>query len=293
MDSKKIAEYSKISEDCYYYFDGKIIPANDACISVRDLTFTRGYGAFESLRTYQGMPFLLKQHILRLFQTARILRLKHNWGFEEISAAVNCALKANTPGDKLIRIYLTGGEGQGVVQTGKAKLLICIDPFKPFPEEQYTKGVKLFPYMHTRATWEAKSTNYCEAVLATAIARLKGYDEAVYVDDEGNLSEGTTFNLLCYSQSQWIVPKDGVLFGITAKLICNFLKKFGDTILHRKISRDDLPSSELYITSSNREVIPVCMIKNIFRADLRKYKRYNDLRKAYKNAVTYALKSNR
>lgn len=237
------------------------------------------------MRTYNGIPFLVEQHVLRLLKTARRLGLSHHQSAQEIHQAINDALKNNPPGEKLIRIFLTGGDGAGVLQTGKPRLLICVDHFKPFPKIQYSQGVKLMPYTHQRSNPQAKSTNYCDAVTATYLARKSRCDEAVYINEHGHLTEGTTFNILCYTPKSWIIPRDQILFGLTARVVEGYLKRLKQKVIYRDIAPRDLRCAEVYITSSNREIIPVRLIKGMFRAQVRGYTQYSLLQHYYAKAI--------
>lgn len=176
------------------------MPSDSASLPLSDLSFSRGYGAFESLRTYSGVPFLVKGHVERLLETGSIMRIRHKYTPAKILSAIKASLTSNPPGDKLIRIFLTGGDGSGLVQNTNARLIICVDPFKPFPTKQYTEGVKLWPHSYVRTNPEAKSTNYSEAVIATSHANSNDFDEAVYTNFRGELTEAQLST--CYAIQQ-------------------------------------------------------------------------------------------
>ncbi len=238
--------------------DGKLLPANAVALPINDLGFTRAYAAFEALRTYSRVPFLAEKHIQRLLRTARILHISHPFQKNEIFSALKKTLLANPGGEKLIRIYITAGEGAGLRPIGQPRLIVLVDDFTPPPLEHQTSGVSLMTYPYMRPTPQAKSTNYTEAVLATILAKRKNFDEAVFVNSRSELTEGTTYNLLAHTASGWVVPTDGLLLGITIQIVLRLLKRHRQKVHLRNITLKDLAKCfGLYMTSSTREILPV------------------------------------
>ena len=247
-----------------YSMDGKLLPAERAGLPVNDLAFTRGYAAFDAMRTYQRVPFLVKEHIRRLLRTARIMRIPHTFSAKKILENLKKTLAANPAGEKLIRIYITAGDGHGLGIHGQARLLILVDDFTPPPANQITRGVSLMTYKYLRPTPLAKSTNYTEAVLATIMAKKKKFDEAVFVNNKSELTEGTTYNIIAQTSAGWIIPSEGLLPGITLQTITRLLKKSKQQITFRNIKLSELTTLKgLFITSSNREILPVRRIDKI------------------------------
>jgi branched-chain amino acid aminotransferase len=173
-------------------------------------------------------------------------------------------LAANPTGEKLIRVYITAGDGFGLCIHGTPRLIILVDDFTPPSPLQLTRGVSLMTYCYSRPTPLAKSTNYTEGVLATIIAKKKKHDEAVFVNHKNELIEGTTYNIIAQTSSGWVTPKEGLLPGITLQTVMRLLSKMKCKIHYRNIKLSELKNLEgLFITSSNREILPVRRVDNI------------------------------
>lgn len=244
--------------------NGKLIPADRALISVRDLALSRGYGAFESIRTYQGIPFREEGHLRRLKATANFIHLPLPCALAEIKKRVFTTLRANSFKESLIKIYVTGGISTGFTPEKKGTLVIWVEPFHAFPAWQYTKGISLYTTPLTRSFPEAKSTGYLSGVVATIEAKKKAFDEAVFIDKNGAILEGTTFNVFAVKNKTLITPQNDILVGITAEEVIKLAQKEKLTLIRKPISLSDLKScSELFITSSNRELIPVRRVNQL------------------------------
>jgi branched-chain amino acid aminotransferase len=248
----------------FFNINGKLIRSDRALLPVQDLAFSRGYGAFESIRTYQGKPFLLEAHLQRLKRTTSLIYLKLPCSLIEIKKRVGQTLKANRFSESLIKIYATGGVSSGFTPENKGTVIIWVEPFKPFPQWQYKKGISLYTTSLTRSFPEIKSTSYLSGVVATVEAKKRGFDEAVFVDRAGAILEGSTFNVFALKNNQIITPEKNILIGITAQEVVKLIKKEGLKLVRKPISSSLLKScSELFITSSNRELIPAIRVNHI------------------------------
>ena len=247
-----------------FNINGKLTPAERAFVSVRDLALSRGYGAFESIRTYQGVPFRLEGHLRRLKLTAHFIHLKLPCTLTEIKKRVFTTLRVNSFKESLIKIYVTGGISSGFIPEKKGTVIIWVEPFHAFPSWQYTKGISLYTTSLVRSFPEAKSTSYLSGVVATIEAKQKRFDEAVFVDKKGAILEGSTFNVFAIKNKTLITPQHDILVGITAEEVIKLARKEKLTLIRKPISTSDLRTcSELFITSSNRELIPVKRVNQI------------------------------
>ena len=179
-----------------YYIDGKFVPADRAVIPVDDLAVIRGIGVFDLLRTYQGKPYFLKEHVDRLLHSARQSHLDLPWTHEEICKAALETLARNNLHEANIRIIVTGGSSPDfLTPAGRPRLLILVTPLPKLPEHWYTQGVKVVTLKSRRTNPGAKSINYLPAALALDEARARGAAEVLYLDDDDNALEGATSNL--------------------------------------------------------------------------------------------------
>lgn len=240
-----------------YWIDGKLVRADKAFLPLTDLAVTRGFGAFEAMRTYHGSPFLLEGHLLRLQKSCELLGLKLPLSLEALKHAVDATLKANKMPESLIRIYVTGGDASGFLPEGRERLLILVSPAKLFPAWQYEKGIALKSTLLGRMIPQAKSLDYTVGIRETLRAVRKGYHEVVFVDEEGNLLEGTQFSVFAVVGKKIISPKMRILPGLTAGYVIDLARRKGFKASWGKITPKVLAeATELFITSSNREIIP-------------------------------------
>ncbi len=248
-----------------YFCNGRFLPAGRATLSVNDLGVIRGFGLFESLRTYNGKPFLLEAHLDRMFHAAKEVGLKPPLGRKRIGSVIARLIRRNNFGEALIRMVLTGGVAGSLVPQGKPTFIILADPFHSFPSWQYEKGIRLMTAPFSRLRPSMKSTIYFSAVVETVRAVKRGFHEAVYVDGRGAILEGTTYSVFAVMPGPKLVTaREGVLPGVTAELVISLAKKMRIPVIHSPISRAMLKRArEVFITSSNRELIPVSHVDRL------------------------------
>lgn len=253
----------KRSSNPFYCIDGKLVAANRASIRIRDLSFSRGYGAFDSMRTYHGVPHGLDMHLKRLQRSAKLLHLQFPVSKKTLARDVLKTLRANRFPESLIKIYLTGCISNSFLPEQKPSVVICVEPFQPYPVWQYEKGIALATSPLARTLPEAKSTAYLSGVHGTIQARRQGMDEVVFVDKNNAILEGSTFNVFAVIGRKLVTASKDVLSGITAQEVIRIARKHGFTILRRPITPRDLQTcSEMFITSSIRELLPIVRVNH-------------------------------
>lgn len=242
-----------------YFLDGRVVPAREARVPVLDLSVMRGFALFESLRTYGGRPFLLGRHLDRLLREARHVGMRCPHSRAGIVRIVDRLLRRNRFPEALVRILLTGGASPKLVPAGRPTFAVLVDPLHAFPAWQYAKGIALMSIPFERAFPEMKTTNYFAAVWGTMRAQRRGFHEIVYARENGDLLEGSTFNLFVVLPGPRLVtPREDVLAGVTSGCVIDLARKSKLPVERRAIRPADLGRArEAFITSSNREVIPV------------------------------------
>ncbi|MGW8193251.1 MAG: aminotransferase class IV, partial [Desulforhopalus sp.] len=252
-----------------YYVNGTFVEETEARISVNDLSVLRGYGVFDFLRTYNGVPFHLEDHLLRLERSARLIALDLPAAPVDIKAIVLETLRRNRHDDSNIRLVVTGGEsGDGITPGTAPQLMVMISEVSRFPAKVYAEGVKVITSHVERFMPGAKSINYIPAILCQAEARNQHAAEAIFVDRDGYLLEGTTSNFFAVIGNTLITPPcDRLLAGITREVVLN-LARDHFPIRERKIHKDEVRLfEEAFITSSVKEVMPVKMIDSVKLAE--------------------------
>jgi branched-chain amino acid aminotransferase len=235
-----------------------------ACVPLTDTGFQRGVGVFEVLITYKGKPMALKEHLERLKRSSKAIGLKQVYSSEFIEQKILEGISKVPLDQIMIRIIITGGDSNNFLFKTDPRLAILFLPLKSYPEFYFTKGVKLLSSKLQRIVPEIKSLNYLAGHLAFHAALKKGYHEGIYVDRHGEILEGTTFNFAIIVGNTVISPEEGILPGITIEIALKLAKKLGLRIQRRPIHVRELPyANEAFLTSSNREIMPVVQVDDI------------------------------
>ena len=246
------------------YLNGKYVPFDQACLPLNDLGIVRGYGVFDFLRTYNGVPFKLREHIQRLQNSAKLIGLSLPWSTEEIEAIAQDTLKRNNFPEANIRIVVTGGSSADFISPlGQPSIMVIVTPVSEYPREYYEQGVKAITVQIERFLPKAKSLNYISAIGALQQAKLTNAIEALYVNQQGHVLEGTTTNFFVFRGSQLITPKEGILNGITRDVVLEVAKERFE-IVEQSINSSDLSHyDEAFITATNKEIMPVIQIDEL------------------------------
>ena len=246
-----------------YFVDGAFVPAEKAVIPVDDLAVLRGIGICDIMRTFHGKPYFVDEHIDRLMESGKKIGLALPWSRADIKQIVLDTLEKNPGLEEVnIRIVITGGSSPDfMTPSGRPRLIVMITPISRLPEEWYTRGVKVITLVQERPLAGAKVTAYIPAAMALNQARAAGAVEVIYIDRLHNALEGTTSNLFAFFGDTLVTPPaDGILKGITRKVI---LSLAGDRF---DISETPLPletlltAGEVFITGTNKGVVPVVKI---------------------------------
>jgi branched-chain amino acid aminotransferase len=248
-----------------FYIKGEYLSEADATLPARDLSILRGYGAFDYLRTYGGHPFRLQKNIDRLRRSCEILELDLRWSDEELYEIAMETLRRNQAEEQReysIRFVVTGGISKNnITPDGESSLMVLIQPFNAFPRDYHEKGVKIISTDIQRIFPNAKSTLYTSAIIAQKRAREQEAMEALYLDN-GNVLEATTSNIFAFHGHTVITPPTGknILPGVTRLTVLELIEP------HFDVQERDLPYAELikadevFITSANKQVMPVRQI---------------------------------
>jgi len=241
------------------FLNGKIVPAEDAGISVYDLGVLRGYGAFEFIRTFGGKPFHLQDHLDRLENSLREINLWLPIERTKIEQAILELLQKNGFAESIIRVIITGGKTPYNFKAENPTVFILVDEFESLPAEFYTKGIKLITYDNQRVFAEAKSLNYLPAVALQKDCDEQGAYEALYVRD-GKILEARTSNFFLVKDKKVVTAGERVLPGITRQIVLDLVKGKYEVEL-REVAVEELQTAdEAFLTASNKNVLPVTQV---------------------------------
>lgn len=244
-----------------FYVDGNYVEDSQAALPLSDMAILRGYAVFDFLRTYNGKPFHLEEHLHRLQNSGAILHIPCPWDITEIKDIVHKLLQKNNFIEANIRFIITGGDSSDSITPEKRpRLVVMVTNLKSFPSEWYRDGVKVITTNATRYKPGSKSTNYIKAIMALENARAQDAIESIYVNEKNQLLEGTTSNFFIVVDGRILTPQQDILPGITRDVVIRLASKEFQ-IEQTAISRDLIDTcSEAFLTSSNKEVAPIIQI---------------------------------
>lgn len=247
------------------YLDGQILPAEDAKISVLDLSILRGYGVFDFLRTYQGYPFRLWDHLKRFEASAKQIDIPLPLTMNEVADVIEQLLEKAPFHEANIKIFLTGGQSTDqYLPEDRPTFFALVYPIQPFPAEIYQKGVALVSEVYERPFPACKSIHYLPAIVAIRRAKKKGGHDVLFLSHNRTLLETGTANFFGIKGSTVVTTGEGIIFGITRQVILELLEKQGVSVEVRNIDYEELGTFDgAFITSSSKEVVPVVQVDEI------------------------------
>lgn len=249
-----------LSQRLFGYYNGRYLPTEDIRLPVYDLLILRGLGVFDYLRTYHRVPFLLDDHLERFFRSADEMEIAHGISPDHLRDVIYHLAAISPLPESAFRLLLTPGMGDHSLMPGHPSLVVLTEAIHPFPAQWYQTGIAAKTISFDRYRPLAKSIMYSQAVLELALARQEGFQEVIYKTGE-YLTEGTTCNLFFIRQNELITPSNLVLHGTRRRFVMNLAGDCGFSVLERPVSVHELSSfQECFITSTTREILPVCSI---------------------------------
>ncbi len=254
------------------YIDGKFYKKEDAKISVFDHGLLYGDGVFEGIRSYNRLVFKLKEHIVRLFESAHTIMLKIPLTQQQMTKAVVETLKANKLDDAYIRLVVTRGVGDLGLDPRKccngASIIIIADKISLYPEKFYKEGLEIITVPTVRNLTEAlnpqiKSLNYLNNIMAKIEAVNCGYDEAIMLDSLGYVAECTGDNIFIVKNNELYTPPQcmGSLRGITRDAVLEIASNAKVGVNEHVLTRHELYiADECFLTGTAAEIIPVVKV---------------------------------
>jgi branched-chain amino acid aminotransferase len=253
------------------WIDGKLVDKENAKISVYDHGLLYGDGVFEGIRVYSGRIFECDAHLRRLFDSAKAIRLKIPLTAEQLKSAMEQTFKANNFNDCYIRLIVTrgaGGLGIDPSLCATPSVIIITDLIVMHDKELYEKGIPVITAsllrMHPNSlSPRVKSLNYLNNILARIEAHDAGCRDAIMLNHEGNVAEATVQNVFIVRDGlvQTPLPSDGILEGVTRRVIIELCKKLGIPCVEKILQRLDLyVADEIFLTGTGAEVMPVTKV---------------------------------
>jgi branched-chain amino acid aminotransferase len=259
---------SSITKEVKIYIDGKFCSEANAKISVFDHGLLYGDGIFEGIRFYNGRVFRLEEHLERLWDSARSIMLEIPMSRREMTGALLETIRQNDLREGYIRLVVTRGIGNlglNPAQCKRPSVIIIVATIALYPAEVYQRGLTVVTCATRRTSPSSlnpavKSLNYLNNVMARIEANLAGADEALMLNDAGNVAECTADNLFIIKHGQIFTPpiSAGALRGITRSVVFEIAAELGIKIAEADITRHDVfTANECFLTGTAAEVIPV------------------------------------
>jgi len=271
-----------IDKTAWWYINGTWVHPHEATISINDVAVLRGYSAFDALRTYNQRPFHLDQHLNRLYRSAELIELQIPWSRQQIRDIVHELISRNTYKNASIRLLVTGGETEdSILPVGKPTLAVLITPLGERDMQRFARGYKVITTSLQRVAPQAKTTSYLAAIRALKDASRRGADDALFVNEQGHVLEGTRSNFFVFRGNTLVTPRAEILMGITRNVVLE-LAQGRFPIEERPILLEELPQvDEAFMTGSSREIMPVVQIDDLVIGNGRPGKRTYELEQKF------------
>jgi len=263
--------------DGVIWFDGELVPWRDATIHVLTHTLHYGMGVFEGVRAYRAEKgtaiFRLHAHTDRLFDSAHIMKMDMPFDKQQINEAQRTVVRENGLESAYIRpMCFYGSEGMGLrADNLKTHVMVAAWDWGAYlGEENLQKGIRIRTSSYTRhhvniSMCKAKANgHYINSMLALQEAVTDGYDEAMLLDNEGYVAEGSGENIFVVKNDVIYTPDlTSALNGITRNTIFTFCKEMGIEIREKRITRDEVYiADEAFFTGTAAEVTPIREVDN-------------------------------
>jgi branched-chain amino acid aminotransferase len=250
------------------YIDGKFYPEANAKVSVFDHGLLYGDGIFEGIRFYNGRVFRLEQHLERLWNSARSICLDIPMTRQEMTEALLETIRQNHLRDGYIRLVVTRGVGNLGLNPEQCKnpsVIIIAATIALYHEDFYRKGLSIVTVATRRSNPASlnpavKSLNYLNNVMARIEANLASADEALMLNDAGNVAECTADNVFIIKHGQIFTPPTtaGALEGITRSVVSEIAGEFDIKVIEADFTRHDIfVADECFLTGTAAEIVPV------------------------------------
>ncbi len=242
----------------YVFLNDRVIPESEAALSLRDIGVLRGYAVFDLLRTVNGRPFLLAEHLERLHASAARLGLRVPVSDERIAHAIDELLARNGHAEATVRLVLTGGvspDGMGFDPETPTFFILTHELHEP-PASLYQEGGALLVEEHLRELPEAKTTNYLTMLRNRSRIAENGALDLLYHRD-GRVFEAASASVYFVHGSTIFAPGADVLHGTVGSLVLEAARGQFEVVRGDVTVEQAFASDEVFLTSTTRGVVPI------------------------------------
>lgn len=255
-------------EQRWIFMNGEYVKKEEAAVSVFDHGFLYGDGIFEGIRVYNGNIFRLREHLERLYDSAKSILLKVPYDLEKMEQLIAESVRKNDLRDAYIRLIVSRGVGDlglDPAKCAKPNIIIIVDQVTIYSQELYDNGLHIISVPTRRNIPDAlnpkiKSLNYLNNILVKLEANRAGLGEALMMNADGYVAEGSSDNIFIVKRGVVYTPPTylGALEGITRQAIMDICERVGYTVKEEPFTRHDVyVSDEVFLTGTAAEVIAV------------------------------------
>ena len=257
-----------MSESAQCWINGRLMPGNEASISVFDHGLLYGDGVFEGIRFYQGCAFRLQEHLIRLMDSAAAIRLTVPYTQAALTQAVIDIIEAFAEPEGYLRLIVTRGVGPLGLNPDNCtqpNVILIADHLSMISDSQRQQGAKAIIASTRRLPADGldgriKSLNYLNNILARMEANQAGVDEAILLNQNGCVAEGSAANIFVVRDGHLFTPcpTDGALQGITGSVVMELAADKKIPVTTCALTPYDLyTADECFLTGTGAELIPV------------------------------------
>jgi branched-chain amino acid aminotransferase len=238
----------------------ELVSADRASLLVADLSIQRGYGIFDFFKTLDNRPVFLEEHLERLFQSARRMRLDMGKTRSALKDAIWFLMRKNDLPDSGIRITLTGGYAPDAYSIAHPNLVVTQTPLAAIPSSELPSPIRLVSYPHIRQLPDIKTIDYLMAIWLQPFVREQGADDVLYHHD-GVITECPRSNVFMVTPENTLVtPARNILHGVIRGKVLELARRRFE-VEERDMSLNQLRTAkEVFITSTGKHIWPVVQV---------------------------------
>lgn len=245
----------------YTYFsrNGEILPIGQATVSLGDIHYAYGFGVYETVRVSRGKGRFIEAHCRRLMGSAKIIGLEHTFSSEFVIKSVKHLISKNEVENCNIKILLLGGP----LPEKAALNILCLNPHYP-DRKLYKQGAHTITTKLERLFPHAKTLNMLPSYLANREAKAAGAYEALLINRDGYIKEGTSTNFFALKgRTIFTPPEADILLGVTRENVLNFARKNGFKVEEKELELAGITKYDnLFLTSTSAKIMPIKSIDN-------------------------------
>jgi branched-chain amino acid aminotransferase len=255
----------------WVWLNGRLVRGVEASVSVLDRSFLLGDGLFETMRVVRRRVLHLEAHLARLHRGTQLFRISIGWDDQQLALALQQVLETNALEEAALRLTVSRGVGPAGPMpdpTARATVIIAARPFAGYPPEWFEQGLRatLSRIIKNERSplCRVKSTSYAEHVLARLEAVERKTDEALMLNTQGHLVEGSSSNLFAVIEGRLITPElsSGCLPGITRAILLDLAKDSGIKVVEASLLPASVSSwQEAFLTSSLMGIAPLVEVE--------------------------------